>query len=569
MNAMVRQGQSAARSRRGRLWLALGMAGWLVACGGGGGGASIDPTPTPTPTPTPVTARKLSADSPVAAGCTGGSNTGTLYVGAEVEPMAASFAADSQHMVAVWQQDRWSDGGARALVSAVSTDGGATWQRSLQPMSRCGGAAPGSAGDFERVSDPWIDVASDGVVHLVGLVLNGGVLTAGSSSGMVASRSTDGGRTWSAPLTLVNNDSSLFNDKESVTADPTDARKVYVVWDRLDSAGRGPAMLARSTDAGLSWEPARPFYTPVVAANPAGISQTVGNRVLVIPAGPQRGTLVNFFTQIDTVAGTSTVRAGLVRSTDFGVSWGAPVFVASIQAVGAHDPFNANVQIRDGADLVSAAVGPDGGLWLTWQDARFSGGQFDAVALSRSTDGGLTWSAPVAINRIASTSAFTPTLQVRADGVVGVLHYDLRNRTAGSALLADAWLLTSRDGLNWTETHVSGPFDLGAAPNARGLFLGDYQGLLGAGADFVPVLVVSAPGDAGNRTDVFSPRFTVTAAAAAQADAFVARGASATSAAQAVDWQDARQNAIVSVMERRIPGWAARVGARSTAPKQR
>ena len=558
MNALVREDRLPAWSRHGRLWLALGMAGWLAACGGDGG--AIDPTPTPAP----LAARKLSTDSPVAAGCTGGSSTGTLYAGAEVEPMAASFAADSQHMVAVWQQDRWSDGGARALVSAVSTDGGATWQPSLQPMSRCGGAAPGSAGDFSRVSDPWIDVAPDGVVHLVGLVFNGGALTAGSSSGVVTSRSADGGRNWSAPQTLVNNDSSQFNDKESVTADPTDARKVYVVWDRLDAAGRGPAMLARSTDAGLSWEPARAFYTPVVAGNsagnPAAVSQTLGNRILVIPAGPDRSTLVNFFTQIDTVAGTSTVRAGLVRSTDFGVTWGAPVFVANILAVGAHDPFNTSVQIRDGADLVSAAVGPDGGLWLAWQDARFSGGQFDAVALSRSTDGGRTWSAPVAINREHSTSAFTPTLQVRADGMVGVLHYDLRNRSDTSALLADAWLLSSRDGVRWTETHVSGPFDLGAAPDARGLFLGDFQGLLGAGGDFVPVLVVSAAGDPGNRTDVFSPRFTLTAAAA-PAQAFAARAASTTADAQSLAWQSARQIAIVSVMERRVPGWAQRVGA--------
>ena len=73
--------------------------------------------------------RKLSADSPVAAGCTGGHATGTLYAGAEVEPMAANLGSDPNHIVAAWQQDRWSDGGARAIVTAISVDGGANWAR--------------------------------------------------------------------------------------------------------------------------------------------------------------------------------------------------------------------------------------------------------------------------------------------------------------------------------------------------------------------------------------------------------------------------------------------------------
>ena len=86
-----------------------------------------------------------------------------LYANAEVEPTLARSPSDPQHLVAAWQQDRWSDGGARALVSAASLDGGATWTHTLHPMSRCGGAAGGSSGDFERTTDPWVDIGSDGV----------------------------------------------------------------------------------------------------------------------------------------------------------------------------------------------------------------------------------------------------------------------------------------------------------------------------------------------------------------------------------------------------------------------
>ena len=473
----------------------------LASCGGGGGDDSGGGGP-----PLSLPSRIASGATPVAAGCTGGSTTGTLYVNAEVEPFAALHPSDGNHLLAVWQQDRWSDGGSRALVSAVSLDGGATWQRTLLPMSRCGGAAGGSAGDFERVSDPWVDIGPDGTAHVLGLVFTGATLRPGSSSGLAASRSTDGGITWNSPQLIAHDGPAFFNDKDSLTADPTDAHYVYATWDRVDAAGHGPAMLARSIDGGLNWEPARALFTP----GSAGVSQTLGNRIVVLAAGAERGTLIDVFNQIDTVNGVSTSRVGLVRSADHGLTWSAPIYVAALQSVGARNP-EGGAPIRDGADLPTVAGAPDGSLWVAWQDARFSGGAHDAIAMSRSTDGGRTWTVPVAINKVATVAAFTPTLAVRADGLVGVMHYDLRSNTPDpGTLIADAWLLTSRDGLNWAESHVAGPFDMAQAPNAEGLFLGDYQGLVAGGTSFMPVLALSRT-DPSNRTD--SSRRGLTASA--------------------------------------------------------
>src|SRR5690242_3460314 len=45
----------------------------------------------------------------------------------EVEPYVHVNPADTSNMIAVWQQDRWSDGGSRGLLSAVSDDEGGTW----------------------------------------------------------------------------------------------------------------------------------------------------------------------------------------------------------------------------------------------------------------------------------------------------------------------------------------------------------------------------------------------------------------------------------------------------------
>src|SRR5436190_1085794 len=61
-----------------------------------------------------------SAPSPFAA-CTAG-GPGTVYPNAEVEPRVAVNPTDPGNIVGVYQQDRWSDGGARGLVTAVSHD---------------------------------------------------------------------------------------------------------------------------------------------------------------------------------------------------------------------------------------------------------------------------------------------------------------------------------------------------------------------------------------------------------------------------------------------------------------
>ncbi len=536
----------------------------LGSCGGGDSGPGIAPAPIATPTPPVLPITRISADTPVAAACNGGSNSGELYANAEVEPFVAVHPANPNLLLGTWQQDRWSNGGARALVNAVSRDGGATWTSRLMPFSRCGGASAGSAGDFERASDPWVDVGPSGVLYSLALSFNGSILQSGSSSAVLASRSIDAGQTWSAPATLVRDGETLFNDKSAITADPTDARYVYAVWDRIDATSFGATLLARSVDSGASWEPARVIHAPTVAA---GVSQTLGNRIVVLPDG----TLVNLFTNIDTVGGQSSSWLGVLRSRDKGQTWSAPIRVADLQTVGTRDPQSGRA-VRDGALLASIAAGPAGSLWLSWQDARFSGGVRDAIALSHSGDGGLNWSAPVAINRVAGVAAFTPSVAVGADGTVGVMHYDLRSDTADAGtLLTSAWLLSSRDGVNWVETVVANPFDLALAPDARGLFLGDYQGLVNRGADFLAVLALSGT-ETNNRSDIFASRLTPAPSAQAQAHSRIeARpaGANGPSGLSQEAFRRARHQAIVASMERRLPGWAQRSGAATSGPSDK
>lgn len=480
----------------------------LAACGGGSSNSTAPtptppappPTPPPPPPPTLDPEYRASSNTTFVADCEGVAIGGTVYANAEVEPHVAVDPGNPQRFFGTWQQDRWSSGGARGLVVAVSNDSGQTWTRSTPAFSRCAGGNPANGGDYERSSDPWVAVSPDGTAYVIAIAFNGAALSTGSVTSVLVSRSTDSGLTWSAPTTLVRELSNVFHDKETITADPTDSRFVYAIWDRISSDNFGPTWFSRTVDGGQSWETARPIF------DPGQNNQTIGNLIAVSPDG----TLVNIFTRIDAAAnGGSSANLDVIRSTDKGASWSTPIRIASQLTVGTVDP-ETGLRVRDGGLVPSAAVAPNGDIHVVWQDSRFSGGVRDGIAHSKSLDGGLTWSAPVRVNSSAAVAAFLPAISVLADGTIGVTYHDFRSNTSDSStLLASLWLSQSTDTQTWSESQVAGPFDLSQAPLATwgpttGYFLGDYQGLANSGSVFVPFYSRSGTGGSTNRTDIFA-----------------------------------------------------------------
>ena len=513
----------------------------LTGCGGGGGGGDNNPPPSDDPQ------FRVSGASPFALGCDGIPAFGTLYVNAEVEPMVAVNPRNANNLVGVWQQDRWSTGGARGLLTGVSQDGGRTWIQRMAAFSHCTGGNAANGGDYVRASDPWVTFAPDGTVYQSSLSFNGGVLAAGSSSAILVSRSADGGATWSNPTTVIRDGPNFFNDKDSITADSTDARLVYAVWDRLDSSDHGPTYFSRNTDGGITWEVASAIYDP--GAN----RQTLNNQVVVLPDG----TLINFFTQLNMpLNAPAAATLAIIRSPDKGVTWSAPIVISPVQSIGTIDP-QTLAHVRDGSGLGSIAVGPHGELAAVWQDSRFSGGARDGIAFSRSLDGGLTWTMAVRVNRFTNVAAFVPAVTVRADGTYGVSYYDFRNNTDdASTLLTDYWLARSTDGVTWLERHITGPFDLAIAPNAEGLFLGDYQGLTSIGSVFLPFYVQTNTGNLANRTDVFSTLASFAAANAARTDVEAA-GVQALATPPLTMTPELRlmlHQSVMRTIQRRMPG---------------
>jgi hypothetical protein len=479
----------------------------------------------------------ISAPTPFAPGC--GGFAGTLYVNAEVEPWLAVDPRDARHWIAVWQQDRWSSGSSRGLLTGVTFDAGATWKRVAPAFSLCAG------GELERASDPWVDIAPDGTAHQIAIASTGGAFQPRSANAVLVTRSIDAGLTWAAPQALIRDTAPFFNDKETITADPTDAHFVYAVWDRLQQKASGPTYLARSTDGGATWEPARAIYDPGVN------QQTIGNLIRVLPDG----TLVNLATHlVGTDERASSATLEVIRSLDHGATWSAPVKIADYLPIGVSDPAT-RTPVRDGTPIAAMAAGPDGTLYVVWQDGRFSG-IADAIAMARSSDGGFTWTPPMRVSSRADARAFAPQVHVAADGTIAVTYFDLRFDTPDpSSLPCDYWLARSRDGVNWLETHLAGPFDLLGAPNAGGLFLGDYAGLASAAGE-VLALHARTTGNPDNPTDLFIARV----AADAPGIAYTASGKAL--AADDAQLRERAARALARAMERRPPGWLGRSAPR-------
>jgi hypothetical protein len=507
--------------------------------------AVVAPPATAAPAANEGPAVQVSGASPIA-GCDGDQpGSGVNFLNSEVEPWVAVNPADGpdddgivrDNLIGAWQQDRYNNGGSEGDVTASSFDGGATW--TINPNTKssiCTGGTAANGGNYERASDPWVDISPDGTAYLMSLSVDSNPGGFGSHpNAMLVMRSTDGGATWGDPTTLRRDENpNVLNDKNTLTADPNDSSFAYAVWDRLVSppgesappnafehsfAFRGPTWFARTTNGGDSWEPARLIFDPGTR------SQTIGNQIAVLPDNERfDGELVDFFDLIRNSNRQQTrgFSVALIRSDDHGETWSRrPIIVDRHNTfqgivVDPDDPNTATRTVRTGDIIPQGTVDPDSGaIYLVFQDARF--GPRSSIAFTQSLDGGLTWSPTIKINKTPTTvslgnqQAFNPVVTVLDDGTIGVRYSDFRANEATPTVVplsTDEFLIhchpvtptTCTDPANWGDEvkQTDASYDMRQAPFANGWFVGDYVGMDTDGEDFLPFWTQPFGGDPGN-----------------------------------------------------------------------
>jgi hypothetical protein len=363
-----------------------------------------------------------------------------------------SIAAQGDVVVCVFN-DRGDDvGSPNPAVSpnvdgfSLSTNGGTSFVDhgkrapidSLDSFNGDNVVAAGPDGDFFYVSD--------------------GSERQGFRNSISVSRSTDGGKSWSAPSDAAAGVPHLFPDgffdKPWLAVDTSTSPSrghVYVTWSDFSFTGFSTALwVARSTDRGVSWSAHRldSFPFPVAVT----YVQVAANGTVWV--GEQNeGVVVD-----GRITGTNFLRA----STDGGGTWSTPKVVGSYFTVGdataqalCGDPtfFGGLVRYLNGpieADS-SLRIAVDPGdpsgktVWVVTHAVPLDRpGDGADVFLWRTTDGGATFFPPIRVNDDATENdQFMPDLWAAPDGTLGVMWLDRRNDPANWRL--EAWMAISHD----------------------------------------------------------------------------------------------------------------------------
>lgn len=366
---------------------------------------------------------------------------------ANVEPDSFSFGST---IVAAYQVGRIFDGGACAIGFSTSTNNGATWTSGLLPgITKWAGG-----GTNDRATDASVAYSAKQNVWLVSsltLVEAGGV----RGTGVVTSRSTDGGFTWSNPVTTAIG-SGL--DKNWIVCDNTPTSpfygRCYTEWD--DNANGNRMQMNFSTDGGLTWS--------APATNGTGI---IGGQPVVHPNG----------NVIVPTANANETAIGAYNSTNGGASWSAVTTIATTR----HHTVAGS--LREGP-LPSAEIDGAGTVYVAWADCRFRRScRTNDIVYSKSLNAtGTSWSAVTRVPIDATNSGidhFIPGLAVNkatsgATAQLGLTYYFY---ASGSSSLQVGFISSQNGGGTWSapQTVSTTPApSTWAATTSQGRMVGDY-----------------------------------------------------------------------------------------------
>jgi hypothetical protein len=395
-----------------------------------------------------------------------------------------------------------------------SRDGGHSWANVVLPGWTSSTGGKGAFSNMSSCGDPVLAFSPNGArLYYTGLVCNFDKAPR-TMSGVAIAVSTDGGAHWSAP-TMVDYRATadFFSDKEWVGTGPNNA--VYVTWTKFfqgplgQSYLKSPIYMSKSSDGGKTWSAPKAVSD---AAHPYNSGSQVGvtpdGALIVAYEGGDPGTgyaTDQLVIARSTNGGTSFTNTQVARVYD-------DLDCYPIQLPGAQDRQTLSFEQFRINSFPSMAIDPGTGqIAIVWADDQgagncgtggtsFTGVTSNQVKLITSADG-LTWSAPRTLTTGAKdkvypsvganagrivvgyyTRAYSPVPTttnrrcgiMELDSVTGDVVLPTDPARAAAPVCMD-WAVRSSSNNFTTETRVSkqssNPYILFA-----GSFIGDYTG---------------------------------------------------------------------------------------------
>lgn len=276
----------------------------------------------------------------------------------------------------------------------VTFDGGKTWTDVQLPHLTFQTGANGALSDMDSAGDPALSFGPFNTVYYANLVFSrlnnaSGIVVSISHDGGLhwgepGIVRLDGVDANGNPL-----DTGVFNDKEWVAVDPFNPNVAYVTWTTFLDDGASPIVVSKTTDGGKTWS-AETQVNPVSSFTPGGITPFSSGSYPLID---RRGRLFIAYESavcqtLNCDQATDHDAVIVARSTDGGQTFTNTEVSADFDFpfnpdVGRETLTNENFRINS---FPSAAIDPvTGRLYVTWADDR--NGQYDANGNSIQTNG--------------------------------------------------------------------------------------------------------------------------------------------------------------------------------------
>jgi hypothetical protein len=395
-----------------------------------------------------------------------------------------------------------SPNGLTYVGYAVSTNSGSSFTagRALIPLD------PLPAGVSERhfIGDPVVACTSKLDFFFSTLTVD--TLDDSSQiSGVSVTFSNNGGFAFGNTVMAAGKDATNhLLDKDWLTADPTNPARLYVTYTDLDTSGalcagdvRWAIEIVTSGDGGAAWS--SPTVVKETCSNSTGAVQ--GSQVVVGSGG-------EVYVAYESFDAFGNPQIEVARSNDQAQSFTTPIVVAAVTSVGGVSIFgNGQATLQGGFnsnEFPSLAIDrsprpSEGNVYIAWNDGG-NGFVFDPlgeptsyayadVLFTRSTDGGVTWSAPVRVNNnpefpfsssASQTDQYEPGLAVdQTNGKLGLCFYD-RRRDPKNFRIDRECAKSTNQGNTWSNTRMTAnsfPPEVNQDPLVVSGYMGDYDTL--------------------------------------------------------------------------------------------